>query len=89
MIILYIIAALLVAILITMLGAWEFLVDAAGVLIVVGLIGVTVLIVSVFFLDFTEWVWKSLKLLYSKMSINSFRFLLPFYLLLTQYILKS
>jgi hypothetical protein len=73
MYILYIIAALLAAILITMLGAWGFVGDAAGVLIVVGLIGVAVWIVSVFFLDFTEWVWQSLKLLYSKISIKSFR----------------
>jgi hypothetical protein len=76
MYILYIIAALLAAILITMLGAWQFVGDTAGVLIVVGLIGVAVSMIGLasgIFFGLSERAWQALNYFLGKIPLKTFR----------------
>ncbi len=74
--ILHIIAALLAAILITMLGAWDFVGDAAGVLIIVGLIGIAVSMIgtaSGVFFGLSERASQALNHFLGKIPLKTFR----------------
>ena len=80
MAIFYIIAALLAAILITMLDAWGFAGGAVSVILVLGLMGAAAWVVWSVFLDLLKWVirlseraWQALNHFLGKIPLKTFR----------------